>query len=131
MGAAEDIATFVAERGFGTIGSTIFANAEDSTAKDPCATFMGAPGEPPEFTQDDEELPSVENPRVRVWCRAKKLSDARALAEQIYPLLHLRNVLLNDRLYGWVQPMSEPYPMGLDENQRRQMVFTVRTKRDN
>ncbi len=129
--ATDDLGTFLATNGFGTLGTDIFTDREpdETVTADPCITVQAGPSEPGLHTHDNPR-PAIEYPRVRLTVRSKQaLGAAKTIAADVYALLWQNEVVISGTRYLSLWPMYPPYPMGPDANDRQQVGFTVRMQR--
>ncbi|HVJ72027.1 MAG TPA: minor capsid protein [Sphingomicrobium sp.] len=66
-------------------------------------------------------------PGLQVIAHAPNTVDSLALAYQAYNALCFVNTVISGTTYIQVNPLQEPYPLGLDTKGRVQFVFNVET----
>jgi len=116
--AETDIATYLAQQGFGTLGSTIFVN-DKPASPDALIAVFGYAGQSPERTHD---TPGIAKPGVQIWVRAaiNGAGQARNQIENICTALDgITNTTINGTFFVGINAIqSGPTPLGKDENNR-------------
>jgi len=113
-----DIAAYLATKGYGTVGSTIFVNFLPPTP-DNCIIVSGYAGGAPMRTHDTS---GNEAPSVQIRVRNTSTATARSKIQQIYNTLDgITNTTLSSTFYLGIESInSGPIPMGKDENGRQE-----------
>jgi hypothetical protein len=123
-----DIAAYLASKGRGTVGTTIFTNTLPSSPDAVIAIFAYAGQAPERMSCGVLDKPSFQ---VRVRGAKNGAGAARALIETIFKDLDgLSNITLSGTAYQSItSPQSGPAPMGEDENGRTEYVWNFYTSK--
>lgn len=114
----------------GATGWKLFTGTGMPAEPDQVVVLMEAPGIRPEMS-----LPALTYPQFQVMVRAGKLDydTARDKLKDIYDLLHGGNSgrrLLGSATYHHILALSDPIPLGLDENERPEIAQNYHTARE-
>lgn len=116
---AEEVATFLQEQGYGTLGTNIFLTFPN--LPDDAISVSEYPGEPPVHVRGRKE-PSMERPRVQVLVRSKSYRTARARAERIFRLLNGYSGPVSGVGYALISAVQSPFFLSQDEGGRYRIV---------
>jgi len=109
----DEIATYLQTGGVGTIGTNIFIGFQppDSEARN-CITIKPTGGLAP-----DVDLIGITNPTVQILGRGATISEAMALSQAAYNILHgLANTDIGDNYIMFCEALQEPTAIGQDDN---------------
>lgn len=111
-----DIATYLATKGIGTDGVTIFKGIIPEQV-DEAIGLQEYAGDPLEL------IGNIEHPGLQVWSRSANYANARAKLKDIEDELHtLSNVVLGTTKYLSIFAVQSAVPMGVDSHGRTEMV---------
>lgn len=121
MAALEDLAIYLASKGYGTVGTNIFMDHRPDDPVEMIALF-GVPGMPP-VEHMGGSIPAIEGLRVEAQVRSKSHTIAENRARDIWGDFHrLIEVTYNGARYHRVWSMNSPY---LEErDSQRNWIFT-------
>lgn len=127
MTAEYDIATRLAAKGFGTVGTSIFVNTMPATPANCIAVSVYA-GRPPDRTHDGS---GNDHPSIQIRVRNTSASTALSTINNIYNHLDgLVNTTLTSTYYVSIFAInSGAIPMGKDENGRTEYAWNFETTR--
>jgi hypothetical protein len=113
----EEIATFLAVTGHGTVGTDIFRRQMPNDPDDIlCIVQEG--GEAGEFVQDSLNI-EVEQPRLQIYSRSLSPATAELALDGPYrELMRVRNQMIGGTRYISIMPMMSPAIVDRDENSR-------------
>lgn len=135
----DDLVTLMQEAGVGTLNVDIFV----STSAIPPILVSGAAtvsivetgGTAPLRTQNSVIRPAYIQPSAQIMTRARTPAMAKAKAQQAYDaVVGIRNSLVYRApsppflLSGWyreINPLQEPFDLGLDDRKQARYVFNV------
>lgn len=122
-----ELAQRLADTEVGTIGVNLFlsSKAQIPAGDGPFISLIETGGTAPERTQNTISPPAYQRPRAQVVVRAKTYPVAEATARLAYDALTLRNTELSGTFYRELDPVQEPFDMGLDITGRAQVAFNV------
>jgi len=129
MAFVDDLATLCITGGAGTVvGTDIFigskANLPDSGAA--FLTIRATGGAPPLRTQNEIAPTAWRRPTAQLVARALSASDAEDLIELAFLAVQgQRNVFINTIRYMEIEPIQEPFDLGLDSKKRPRHTFNV------
>ena len=117
MSMVEEIASFLAVAGHGTVGTDIFRRQMPDDPDDVlCVVQEG--GDAGEYVQDNLDL-EVENPRLTLFARSMNPATAeRALNGPYRELMRVRNQMISGTRYISIMPTMVPSIVDRDENGR-------------
>lgn len=138
----DDIVTLFQDAGVGTLnastGTGIFVSQNANVPLAPSGaatvTITETPGSAPERTQNSVIIPAYIRPSAQILVRAKTSKLARAKAQECYnALVGIRNVLVyrepqSYQLSGWyreINPLQEPFDLGVDDRKEVRFAFNV------
>ena len=125
---AEDIVYLEEAAGVGTFGATIFATSKSVIPKGdgPFLSIRETGGTSPLRTQNSVAVPAYQRPSAQLVARASKPVDAKSMARAAYnALVGVRNRMVNGVYYREINPVQEPFDIGLDAQERIQYAFNV------
>lgn len=128
MTVLDDLGQYYQEQGVGMQGTDLFLASLPAVTTDPVVTLYITGGEPPEYLIDNEQ-PAMRTTHVQVEVRSTDYQAAVTRSEAFWALSSLANVVLGSTRYLRIQPLQEPFPIGLDRENRHQVAFNVRAKR--
>jgi hypothetical protein len=104
-----DVATFLASRGVGTVGTTIWTGQMPDTCN-AGVVLSEYGGAPPDFTLDDAGV-HLEWPRFQAMVRHTDYVTGRALIESVYEILAtVVNQTLVATKFLRIEPVQAPFP---------------------
>lgn len=114
---AEDLATYLAAKGLGVLGTNI--GIEYPATPDDFLTVRLYPGQPPEYSKSGGSV--VRRPRFQVSCRSKSARAAMLRCEDVYKHLSGFQGILSGSAYI-IRALDEPAPIGRDEDHRERVI---------
>jgi hypothetical protein len=123
---SEDVATYLAAEGLGTLGTTI--SSEIRPSPDDLMVVRQYEGAPATFTKDQGgsatrvNPPKLEYPRLQVLCRSKDTQAAMQRASSVRAKLNGFRGLLSGTLYRIREVGTGPFAIGRDESSRERVV---------
>lgn len=121
MALLDEIATYLAGKNVGTVGTDLFMGFMPDTPDNLVALFEYA-GEPIELVMGDDD-PGLERPGLQVRVRDTSYPAGRAKIGQIVDILHgLSEVVINGTRYLLIRANGSPESLGLDANNRSEFV---------
>jgi hypothetical protein len=116
----DDIAAYLQAQGIGTVGTDIHKGFLPDQPDDLVALFEYA-GSPTELTMCD--APALERPGLQVRVRNRTYPAARATIAAAVDALHgLADVTLDGTRYLLIRANQSPASIGLDQNNRSELV---------
>lgn len=107
----DDIATYLETQDVGEIGTDIFKGYQPPEPTK-CLVIIPTGGQAP-----DTDIIGIKNPTIQILTRAATISEAMALAEAAYDVLHgLANTTLGSTYVMFCEAMQEPTSIGQDDN---------------
>jgi hypothetical protein len=86
-------------------------------------------GTGPYHTHNSGAVPSLVRPSMQLLARAATYVAAMTLARAAYTALLLRDTTLSGTRYLLIEPLQEPFDLGLDANGRAQVAFNIRAEK--
>lgn len=117
MSVSEDVATYLASKGLGVLGTNI--GIEMPPLPDDFLTVREYPGSEPGYSKSG---PNVRRPRFQISCRSKSTRAALLRAESAYGHLTGFSGVLSGTSYSKIRALQEPFPIGRDEGGRERVV---------
>ena len=117
-----EVAQYLEDQGIGTLADDIFVNYMPPKPNS-CVMVKSTGGFKP-----DDYIPE-ENPTFQILVRDPDLDAAMAKAQAIVSALHLKaNLTLVDggQYFYYIDLLSEPGPIGPDENEREEISLNFR-----
>lgn len=128
MSVVNDLGSLLVTAGLAEEGVALFYGMLPAEPDDGLAIVEYA-GEAPAYIQETR-LPNTESPRAQIVLRNKRYDTGRELIDEIYRAVHQSNVTINGTFYLRIRPLSSPFFLRRDENDRWEFVFnTISTKR--
>jgi hypothetical protein len=119
---AEDIATYCANQGIGTLGTDIFVNNLPDTPEYPdnLVVFNDTAGFGPDHAMGGpSDNPAFENPSVQVLVQNVYSETAINTCYDVFQLLDgLKDQTIDSVVYLLVTALNSPFIIGKDENDR-------------
>lgn len=127
MSFLDELAARYVAQGVGVLGTSILLSNKAVVPDTDSAvlTITETGGTSPERSQNAVTTPAYQRPRAQILARAKSYQAARALAKAAYDASFVRNTALSGTFYRELDPVQEPFDMGLDANQRARVAFNV------
>lgn len=113
----EDVATLLASKGLGVLGTNI--GTEYPPSPDDFLTVRAYGGEAPETSKGTGPL--LRRPRVQISCRSKSARAAGERAELAYGHLAGFHGEISGTGYT-IRALGEPFSLGRDESERERVV---------
>lgn len=88
--------------------------------------LRATPGLPAYRTHEDGALPSFENPYIQVSTHTETRAEGDTLIRSVCTKMCVRNTVLGQTRYLYIEPIQPPFPFGLDERKRVIMMFNAR-----
>lgn len=134
MAVSQEVATYFAANGIGTLGTTVFWGVEPTTPANtgPITTVLDSVGLGPEFVLKATEI-NVDRPGVQVLVRGAQqgYSAAWDKAQAAYKVCAaLIHQTLTGVLYLVLTPTSAPRILEFDANDRAVIVFSAWAEKD-
>lgn len=137
MSVLEELAQYLEDAGVGTVATDIFGNGiPEDDPNDPVSDTLLAleetPGLPPSFVHGGDGV-DFENPSVQVYARAGEhdYDAAKTLAMAAFTALNkITNETLSGTRYLSVRAVQSPYSIGVDDNGRHIITFSVNCSKD-
>ena len=124
MTLSEDIASHLAGKGLGVLGTNIVPEYRD--APDDLLIVREYAGGSPTHTKDGP--PAFRYPRAQVSCRSQDPRAAMLRAEDAFGHLSGFSGVINGTAYHF-RALQDPFPIGRDEGGRERVVFNVEAVR--
>lgn len=137
----DDLVTLFQDAGAGTLNAATNGIFVSTKATVPLAssgaatiTITETPGAGPERTQNSVIRPAYIRPQAQILVRAATAKLARAKAYECYnAVVGVRNVLVyrepqSFQLSGWyreINPLQEPFDLGVDDRKEIRFAFNV------
>jgi len=111
-----DIAEYLEDEGFGTVGTNIMIG-DMPDSPDTCIAVNPGPGSPPDLVWEGEY------PSCQIRVRNPTFLNAYSTAYEIMTTLHtLTYQTLEGTLYYYISAKNSPQPLGRDANKRFEFV---------
>lgn len=130
MALLDDIASHLVSKSIGTIGTDLFLGYMPDQP-DNCVGVFEYAGEPMELTMGTGDA-VLERPGLQVRARNKSYSAAKTKIDSVVTALHgLAEQTLNSKRYLLVRANQSPESIGMDQNNRSELVvnFSVLKER--
>jgi hypothetical protein len=127
MAFTEDLVTLLA--GVGTLGTSVFVSTKAVLPTDKTTAFLlltATGGTSPIRTQNSVDAPAYVRPHAQIMAHAPTYQEAFTLATAAYnALVGVRNRLVGTVWYREINPIQEPFDLGLDATGRACVAFNV------
>ena len=128
MAVLEELGTYLAAQGVGTVGTDIFYGLLPDSPT-PATAVLEYPGREGDYIQERAKV-AIEYPRIQVRARAATYAAGRALIELSYQALDaIINATLSGTRYLAVRPIQAPFLLERDANLALVFAFNVEAHR--
>ena len=118
---AQDITVFLAQKGFGVVGTNLFETELPAGLPDDAASVREYPGGPPLHTKTSGAGPAFRYPRFSLTCRSKSARAAQSRCEDGVGHLAGLSGIINGTSYSSIRAAREPAPVGRDASGRERV----------
>ena len=128
MAFEDDLVVRLASRGVGVLGTNIFVSSKAMipTGDGPYLSITTTGGAPPLRTQNSVAQPAYQRPSAQLVARAASYPAARTMINAAYSAVAgVRSEVINGVYYREMNPMQEPFDLGLDSAGRATLAFNV------
>ncbi len=125
----EELVALLQSQGVGVYNVSLFlsSKAKQPEGDGPFLTIILTGGTTPERTHNSVAVPAYQRPSAQLVAHATNYSAAKTMARAAYnALVGVRNTLVSGGVwYREINPLQEPFDLGLDGNQRQRVAFNV------
>jgi hypothetical protein len=128
MAFEDDLIVRLVARGVGVYGTSIFVSSKAiiPDGAGPYLSITATGGAGPLRTQNAVATPAYQRPSAQLVARATTYAAAKTMARAAYDaLVGVRNEAINGVYYREINPVQEPFDLGLDVRGRACSAFNV------